>query len=136
MGPARRLRGDALGDTCTNLVTASKALRGRSPSICCVLPVAYEQILDRRFAEGAISLEDYEQQHQLAERNPRHSEPSGDQPPPTVGATEFRRAPHAAPGRHRHAPQRWPRSRGRTATADLDVTGAECAESASSSRDF
>jgi len=46
-----------------------------------------EEILDRRFAEGAISLEDYEQhKQQLAERDPRQAEPSDAEPPPAVGA--------------------------------------------------
>ena len=46
-----------------------------------------EQILDRRFAEGAISLEDYERRkQQLAQHDPRQTEPSDAQPPSAVDA--------------------------------------------------
>ena len=45
-----------------------------------------EEILDRRFAEGAISREDYElRTQQLAEHDPSQTAPSELQPPPAVG---------------------------------------------------
>ena len=47
-----------------------------------------EEILDRRFAEGAISLEDYElRTQQLAEHDPSQTAPSEPQPPQAVGPT-------------------------------------------------
>ena len=47
-----------------------------------------DEILDRRFAEGTVSLEDYElRKQQLAEDDPSQTEPSDRQPPPAVGAT-------------------------------------------------
>lgn len=46
------------------------------------------EILDRRFAEGTISLEEYEQQsQQFAAHDPRQTDLADPQPPPAVGPT-------------------------------------------------
>lgn len=46
-----------------------------------------DEILDRRFAEGAVWLEDYElRKQQLAEHDPSQPAPSDRQPPRAVGA--------------------------------------------------
>lgn len=46
-----------------------------------------DEMLDRRFAEGAVSLEDYElRKQQLAGHVSSETAPSDRQPPPAVGA--------------------------------------------------